>query len=445
MDVIHSYNRRSPLAMLYGKRDKEIRIGDLGMTGIIGIIVLLAVAWLFSETKSAIRYDLAARTLALQIAIAIFALLTPLGDIILGGMSAGVEAMQGFVKQGTTFMFGELGDEKGGTNVIFFFQILPIIIFIAALFAMLFHLRIMTWIIRGIGSVVRKVTGASRLESTCAAANIFVGMAEAPLTVLPYLPKITRAQLFVMMSLGLSSVAGTVLVAYSAIGIDPKLLITAALMAAPGGLLIGRILVPETQTPFDIDSAEAKSIEDQRAGSLIEALTNGAMTGLQIMLAVMALLIAVLSVIALLNGILGGIGGWFGKPDLSLEGIFSTLFQPVAWMIGVPWSESAEAGRFLGEKVILNEFLAYFNFTGVKDEFSQQGQIAITLALCGFANFGGLAILIAGLSAVVPDRKTEISKLGLKTVLAGNLSNFLSAAIASVVIALAGFVGISPL
>ena len=430
-------------ARAWGKESADL--GELSMTGLIGIFVLLAVAWLFSETKSAVRYDLAARTLALQIAIAVFALLTPLGDVVLGAMSAGVEAMMGFVKQGTTFMFGALGDDKHGTNVIFFFQVLPIIIFIAALFSVLFHLRIMTWIIRGIGTVVRKITGASRLESTCAAANIFVGMAEAPLTVLPYLPKITRAQLFVMMSLGLSSVAGTVLVAYSAIGIDAKLLITAALMAAPGGLLMGRILVPETQTPFDIDSEEAKAVESNRAGSLIEALTNGAMTGLQIMLAVMALLIAVLSVIALLNGILGGIGGWFDNPDLSLEGIFSVLFQPVAWMIGVPWDETAQAGRFLGEKVILNEFFAYFNFSGMKDEFSVQGQIAITLALCGFANFGGLAILIAGLSAVVPERKTEISKLGLKTVLAGNLSNFMSAAIASVVMAIAGLMGVSPL
>jgi len=415
------------------------------VTGLIGIVVLLAIAWLFSEAKGKIRFDLAARTLALQIAIAVFALLTPVGDVVLGVMSSGVEAMQDYVKQGTTFMFGELGDEKGGTNVIFFFQILPIIIFIAALFSVLFHLRVMTWIIRIIGSAVRWVTGASRLESTCAAANIFVGMAEAPLTILPYLPKITRAQLFVMMSLGLSSVAGTVLVAYSAIGIDPKLLITAALMAVPGGLLMGRILVPETETPFDIDSAEAKEMTTDRAGSLIEALTNGAMIGLQIMLAVMALLIAVLSVIALLNGILGGVGGWFGHPDLSLEGIFSILFRPIAWMIGVPWDESAVAGRFLGEKVILNEFLAYFNFVGVKEDFSAQGQVAITLALCGFANFGGLAILIAGLSAVVPERKTEISKLGLKTVLAGNLSNFMSAAIASVVVAIAVSFGMSPL
>jgi len=415
------------------------------MTGLIGIIVLLAIAWLCSDAKSAIRFDLAARTLAFQIAIAVFALLTPVGDVVLSGISAGVVAMKGYVAQGTIFMFGELGDEKGGTNVIFFFQILPIVIFVASLLAVLFHLRIMTFVIRWIGGVVRMITGATRLESTCAAANIFVGMAESPLTVLPYLPKITRSQLFVMMSLGLSSVAGTVLVAYSAIGIDPKLLITAALMAAPGGLLMGRIIVPETGTPLDIDSEEAKSIEHERAGSLIGALTNGAMTGLQIMLAIVALLIAVLSMIALLNGILGGIGGWFGYPDLSLEGIFATLFQPVAWMIGVPWDESAEAGRFLGEKVILNEFFAYFNFADVKNDFSAQGQVAITLALCGFANFGGLAILIAGLSAVIPERKNEISKLGLRTVLAGNLSNFMSASIASVVIAIAGIIGMSPL
>lgn len=415
------------------------------MTGLIGIFVLLFVAWIFSDARGAIRYDLAARTLALQIGIAIFALLTPAGDLILGVMSSGVNAMKGYVAQGTIFMFGELGDEKGGTNVIFFFQILPVIIFIAALFAVLFHLRIMTFFIRWIGGAVRGITGATRLESTCAAANIFVGMTESPLTVLPYLPKITRSQLFVMMSLGLSSVAGTVIVAYSAIGIDPKLLITSALMAVPGGLLMGRLIVPETETPLDIDSAEAKAIDQGRAGSVIEAMTNGAMTGLQIMLAIMALLVAVLSIIAMLNGILGSIGGLFGYPNLSLEGIFATAFRPVAWMIGVPWDESAAAGRFLGEKVILNEFLAYFNFIGAKDEFSMQGQIAITLALCGFANFGGLAILIAGLSAVVPERKTEISKLGMKTVLAGNLSNFMSAAIASVVIAVAGLIGMSPL
>jgi len=405
------------------------------MVGILGIAVLLLIAFLCSESRTHVKFSLAFRALALQIAIAIFALLTPVGTFLLAIMSRGVEYMVDYVRAGTGFMFGPLADPNEG--IVFFVQILPIIIFIGALFSVLFHIRVMEYVIRGLGGVVRKITGASRLESTCAAANIFVGMAEAPLTILPYLKKISRAQLFVMMSLGLSSVAGTVLVAYSALGIRSDLLITAALMSAPGGLLMGRILVPETKTAFDVDDADTNFIESNRAGSLIEAATNGALIGLQIMLSVMAVLIAFLALIALMNGILGGIGGWFGHPDISMQGIFSFFFQPIAWLIGVPWEESQRAAVYLGEKVVLNEFLAYANFSGQMETFSPQAQIAITLALCGFANFGGLAIMIAGLSSVIPERKTEISKLGLKAVLAGNLSNFTSAAIASVVLAIA--------
>lgn len=408
------------------------------MVGILGIIVLLLIAYACSESRQHVKLSHIARTLALQFAIAIFALLTPVGNFLLAVMSRAVELMIEYVRAGTGFMFGPLADPNEG--IVFFVQILPIIIFIGALFSVLFHLRIMNYVIRGIGGVIQKITGASRLEATCAAANIFVGMAEAPLTVLPYLKKISRAQLFVMMSLGLSSVAGTVLVAYSALGIRSDLLITAAFMSAPGGLLMGRILVPETQTPFDVDDADKDFIEANRAGSLIEAATNGALVGLQIMLSVMAVLVAFLSLIALLNGILSGIGGIFGYPDISMQGIFGRVFQPIAWLIGVPWDESAKAGVYLGEKVVLNEFLAYVNFSQEIESFSLQGQIAITLALCGFANFGGLAIMIAGLSAVIPERKTEISKLGLKAVLAGNLSNFTSAAIASLILALAALV-----
>lgn len=405
------------------------------MIGLLGIVVLLLIAYAASENRKLIKPVTILRILALQIGIAVFALLTPVGGFLLRVMSAGVEQMVGYVNAGTGFMFGPLSDP--GNGVVFFFQILPIIIFISALFSVLFYLRIMDYIIRALGGAMRWVTGASRLESTCAAANIFVGMAEAPLTILPYLKKISRAQLFVMMSLGLSSVAGTVLVAYSALGIRADLLITAAFMAAPGGLLMGRMLIPEAGEPFDVDDADADFMDSHRAGSLIEAATNGALIGLQIMLSVMAVLVAFLSLIALINGILGGVGGLFGAPDLSLEGIFSYLFRPIAFIIGVPWAESAQAGVYLGEKVVLNEFLAYANFAGEIENFSDQGQIAITLALCGFANFGGLAIMLAGLSAVVPERKTEISKMGLQAVLAGNLSNFMSAAIASVVLGIA--------
>lgn len=405
------------------------------MIGLIGIVVLLLIAFIASENRKLIKPLIVARILALQVAIAVFALLTPVGAFLLKFMSAGVEQMVGFVNAGTGFMFGPLSDPANG--VVFLFQILPIIIFISSLFSVLFYIRIMDYVIRGIGGAMRWVTGASRLESTCAAANIFVGMAEAPLTILPYLNRISRAQLFVMMSLGLSSVAGTVLVAYSALGIRADLLITAAFMAAPGGLLMGRMLIPETAEPFDVGDSDPDFVDSHRAGSVIEAATNGALIGLQIMLSVMAVLVAFLALIALLNGILGGIGGLFGYGDLSLEGIFSYLFRPLAFLIGVPWAESAQAGVYLGEKVVLNEFLAYANFAGSIDQFSDRGQIAITLALCGFANFGGLAIMLAGLSAVIPERKTEISKMGLQAVLAGNLSNFMSAAIASVVLGLA--------
>ncbi len=405
------------------------------MQGFIGILVLLGIAYFFSEHRRSIKLLQVLRLVGLQTAIAAFALLTPIGINALSAISGGVTKMLSYAQQGISFIFGPLADP--GEGIILAFQVLPIIIFIGSLMSILFHLKIMDVVIRYLGGALRFLTGASRLESTTAAANVFIGMAESPLTILPYLKKITRSQLFVVMALGLSSVAGTVLFAYAALGVRSDLLITAAFMSAPGGLLMGRMLVPETEKPFDIAEDELGTIDTKRAGSLVEAATNGALTGLQIMLSVIAVLIAFLAVIALLNGILGGIGGWFGHDDLSLEGLFSYIFRPIAWMIGVPWPESAEAGNYLGQKVILNEFLAYANFAPNIESFSPQGQIAITVALCGFANFAGLAILIAGLSAVVPERKSEISKLGLKTVLAGNLSNFMSASIISVLLAIA--------
>ena len=402
------------------------------MTGLIGIIVILAIAYALSEKRSAIKPLMVLRLIALQTAIALFALFTPIGVGVLSAASKAVQGMLGYAQSGISFMFGPLADPANG--MVLAFQVLPVIIFIGCLLNILFYLRIMDVIIRYLGGALRFLTGASRLESTCAAANVFLGMAESPLTILPYLNKITRSQLFVMMSLGLASVAGTVLFAYAALGIRSDLLITAAFMSAPGGLLMGRMLVPETDTPFDISKEDAAKAENRRASSIVEAATTGAMTGLQIMLSVIAVLIAFLAVIALINGILSGIGGLFGYDNLSLEGLFSYLFMPVAFIIGVPWSECADAGIYLGQKVVLNEFLAYATFAPNIENFSSQGQVAITLALCGFANFSGLAILLAGLSAIIPERKAEISKLGLKTVLAGNLSNFMTASIVSVLL-----------
>lgn len=402
------------------------------MVGILGLAVLLAVAWLVSENRRAIRIGDAARTLGLQIAIAALAILTPVGAAILGMMSRGVQQAISYANDGIVFIFGPLADP--GNGVVLAFQVLPVIIFIAAIFSILFHIGVMNIVIRFIGGGIKKLTGASRLESTCSAANIFVGMAEAPLTILPYLSKITRAQLFTVMALGLASVSGSVLAAYAALGMRTDLLLTAAFMAAPGGLLMARILVPETEEPLDAGGETEAPV--RQTSSIIDAATRGSMTGLQIMLSVIAVMITFVATIALINGLIGAVGGWFGYPDATIQGLIGYLFAPIAWLIGVPWSEAVQAGPYLSEKVILNEFLAYANFTSVMNDFSEQGQVAMTVAMCGFANFTGLAVLIAGLSTVVPERRGEISKLGVRTVLAGTFSNFASASIVSVMFAI---------
>jgi len=410
------------------------------MIALLGLICLLAIAVLLSEKRSAINFVHAGRTLALQIVIAVIALLTPFGVAILSALSGGVVTMVSYAAVGSGFIFGPLADASNGFIVAF--QVLPVIIFIAAVLSVLFHLGVMSYVIRFIGGGIRFITGASRLEATTAAANIFVGMAEAPLTILPYLQKISRAQLFVVMALGLSSVSGTVMAAYAALGVRTDLLLTAAFMAPAGGLLYGRMLVPETGTAFDMGQEDAANVDEpvnpHRAENVIEAAANGALIGLQIMLSVIAVLIAFVAGIALLNGILGAVGGVFGMPHLSLEWIMGYVFAPFAFLMGVPWDEASQAGVYLGQKVVLNEFLAYANFAPNIDNFSMQGQVAITVALCGFANLGGLAILIASFGTLLPERKSEVSALGFKTVLAGTLSNFTSAAIVSLIFVIGG-------
>jgi CNT family concentrative nucleoside transporter len=405
---------------------------------IIGIIVLLAVAIFFSENRPAIHRGGAVKTLLLQIIIAVFALVTPIGTTVLNVMKQGVEKGIDYGRVGIEYVFGTLALAENG--FILAFQVFPIIIFIAALFSVLFHLRIMDVVIKVIGGAISWITGASRLESTTAAANIFIGMTEAPLVILPYLKKISRSQMFIVMAVGLSSVAGTVLVAFAALGMRIDLLLTAAFMAAPGGLLMGRILVPETDTPFDIaDTSDAKEELDQgRAGSIVEAAAGGAIIGMQVFLSVLAVILAFVALIALMNGIMGGVGALFGFPQLTVELILGYLFAPISFLMGVPWEEAQRAGALLGQKIILNEFVAYANFSPIMNTFSEHGQIVITIALCGFANFSALGILVAGLSTVVPERKSEISKLGIKAVLAGTLANFMSASIVGVIYAMMG-------
>lgn len=405
------------------------------MIGILGSALLLLVAYLLSEARSSVLLKYAARTYGLIIVFALVAILTPVGTAILDTMSRGVSSIIEYAQAGISFTFGSLADPANGFIVAF--QVMPIIVFIASLVSVLFHIGVMRLIIRFIGGVLSWITGVTRLEGTVAAANIFIGMIEAPLTILPYLAKMSRAQIFVLMSCGLSSVAGTVLVAYAAMGVDLNLLLIAAFLGAPGGLLFGRILVPETETPFDLPEDAAEQADDPtKSGSVIEAATDGAITGMQIMINVIAILIAFIGIIALLNGILGGLGSLAGLSQLSLELILGYIFAPFMFLVGVPWEEAVLAGNLFGQKIVANDFIAYTNFMGMADQFGTAGTVAVTIALCGFANLGGAGILVAGLSSVMPERRAEISKLGLKAVLAGALSNLNTAAIVSAIYAI---------
>lgn len=406
------------------------------MIAALGIIVLLLLAITCSEDRRAIAWTTAGRTFLLQLAIGIVAVATPVGVVALGALSGAVNGLLGFAGHGIGFVFGGLADPKA-TGLILAFQVLPVIIFVASLFAVLFHLRIMPLVIRGLGGAVRAITGVTRIEAMTSAACVFVGSVEAPLAVLPYLPRLSRTQLFVLMAGGLSSVSGTVLVAYAALGVRTDLLLTAAFMSAPGGLLMGRLLVPERETPFDVSDIAAADAH-HRASGLIDAATEGALVGMRIMLNVIAVLVAFVALIALVDGALGGFGRWIGVPGLSLEAAMGYVFAPLAWLIGVPWDEALRAAPFLGQKTVLNEFLAYAGFAPVMAQFSPVGQMAVTIALCGFANLSGLAILIASLGAAVPERRSEVSGFGMRAMLAGTLSNLMSAAIVTLIATIAG-------
>ncbi len=400
-------------------------------SGLPGIIAILALAILLSENRKAIDPRLILRILALQIVIAGFTLKTALGQAVLSILTGGAQNIISYADAGIIFMFGDLGDPA--KMFVLALRVLPVIIFVSSLIAILYYLRIMQVIIRGIGYALNRITGASRLESVSAAANIFVGMVESPMTIRPWLDKLTRSQLFAVMAVGLSSVAGSILVGYASLGIELEYLLPAVFMSAPGGLLMAKILVPETDEPFDpaADDLATSTFGETKPANLIEAAADGATAGLKLAANVGAMLIAFVALVALVNGLLGGLGGLVGFPDVTLELLLGYIFAPIAFLIGIPWDEAIRAGALLGQKVVLNEFLAYISFSEIRDTFSPHTQVVITFALCGFANLGSMAILMGGLGGMVPALKSDIARLGFKTVLAGTLANLLSAALAS--------------
>ncbi|TFH91785.1 NupC/NupG family nucleoside CNT transporter [Vibrio ouci] len=399
------------------------------MNSILGIVAILFVAWLLSTNRKSINLKTVSLAFALQISFALLVLYVPAGKEVLNSVTGAVSNLINYGQEGIAFLFGGLA--TGGFT--FAINVLGIIIFFSALISGLYHIGLMPKVINVIGGGLQRLLGIGRAESLSATANIFVGMIEAPLVVKPYLKHMTDSQFFAVMVGGLASVAGGTLVGYASLGVDLNFLIAAAFMSAPAGLLMAKIMVPETE---EIDTTtELDNVEMPRATNVVEAMADGAMSGLRIAVAVGATLLAFISVIAMLNGMLGWLGSLMGM-ELSFELILGYLFAPVAWLLGIPWSEAITAGSLIGNKIVVNEFVAFIQLMDVKAQLSTHSQAIVTFALCGFANISTMAMLIGGLGSVVPEKRPFISKYGFRAIAAGVMANLMSASIAGVILSL---------
>lgn len=397
------------------------------MIGLIGIVVLLLIAYAFSVNRSRIRWRTVIGAFAMQAGLGAFVMYVPMGQEMLSRFALGVANVIGYAGAGMEFLFGDLGAYSQG--FIFAIHVLGVIVFFSSLIAVLYHIGVMTWVIRIIGGMLQKLLGTSKPESMSSAANIFVGQTEAPLVVRPYIPTMTRSELFAVMVGGLGSIAGSVLAGYAGLGIELKYLIAACFMAAPGCLLMAKLIMPEVDEPRD--ELTETPVEEKRT-NIIDAAASGASSGMQLALNVGAMLLAFVALIALVNGIIGWIGGWFGAEALTLQTIFGYVFKPLAFIVGVNWDEAHLAGSFIGQKLVINEFVAYLDFAQYQESLSEHSQVIITFMLCGFANFSSIAILLGGLGGMAPSRRKDIAELGLRALLAATLANLMSAAIAGV-------------
>ncbi len=415
------------------------------LVGIAGIVVILGLALLFSTDRRAIRPRVVASAFALQVAIAVLVLYVDWGKQVLAFLSGGVANLLGYANAGTSFLFGPLASDPLGRN--FAIQALPVIIFFAALVSILYHVGIMQLIVRWLGGAIEWVIGVSKVESLCAAANVFVGQSESPLVIRPYLAGLTPAQLFTVMTSGMAGVAGTILAAYASMGIRIDYLLAASFMAAPGGILMAKIIMPDQRTVAALDEialsastsdgqvaiAEA-SHDEEKPANIIMAAAQGAQTGVKLAVAVGAMVLAFVALVALANGLLGGIGGWFGYPALSFQGLLGYVFKPIMFLLNVPWHEAGIAGGLFGEKIVLNEFVAYIDLGKQAAALSPRTVAIVTFALCGFANFSSIAIQMAVTGGLAPNQRPMIARLGLRALLAGSLANLMSAALAGLLI-----------
>ncbi|PUB99284.1 NupC/NupG family nucleoside CNT transporter [Helicobacter pylori] len=407
---------------------------------VVGMAVLFLIAWVFSGNKRAINYRTIISAFVIQVALGALALYVPLGREMLQGLASGIQSVIGYGYEGVRFLFGSLApNAKGDQGIggfIFAINVLAIIIFFASLISLLYYLKIMPLVINLIGGALQKCLGTSKAESMSAAANIFVAHTEAPLVIKPYLKSMSDSEIFAVMCVGMASVAGPVLAGYASMGIPLPYLIAASFMSAPGGLLFAKIIYPQNEAISSHADASA-----EKHVNAIEAIANGASTGLNLALHVGAMLLAFVGMLALINGLLGVVGGFLGMEHLSLGLILGTLLKPLAFMLGIPWSQAGIAGEIIGIKIALNEFVGYMQFLPYLGDnpplvLSEKTKAIITFALCGFANLSSVAMLIGGLGSLVPKKKDLIVRLALKAVLVGTLSNFMSATIAGLFIGL---------
>jgi CNT family concentrative nucleoside transporter len=402
---------------------------------VVGIIVLLALAVLLSDNRKKINFRVVGSAFALQAGIAVFVLYIPFGKGVLTSISNGVQVVIDFSKVGINFVFGGLATEPS-LGFVFAVQVLPVIIFIGSLTAVLYHLHIMQWVVKIFGGALRFVIGTSRIESLCASANIFLGQTEAPLVIRPYISRLTDNQLFTVMVSGLASVSGAILAGYALLGVNIEYLIAASFMAAPGGLLMAKIIRPDVgPLPEEhVELVDDKDDETARPSNVIDAAALGASEGLRLAANIGAMLIAFVALIALLNGLVSGVAGIFGFEGITMNAILGWMFSPLMFLLGIPWEEAMAAGDLIGQKLVLNEFVAYASLQQVQENLSPHTVMVVTFALCGFANLSSLGILLGGLGGLAPERRADISRMGLKAIAAGSLSNLMSAALASMLV-----------
>ena len=401
-------------------------IGLLGLAAIVGLGVAL------SHNRRAIRWRVVAWGLALQVLFAIFVLRVPAGQRLFRGLGTFVTTILGYSYAGSEFVFGELGKPNSSLGVVFAFQILPAIIFVSALFAIMYYLGIMQVIVRAFAIVMSRVMGASGAESLNVAASIFMGQTEAPLTVRPFLPRMTRSELMTVMTSGMAHISGAIMAAYIAFGIEARHLLTAVIMTAPGTIMMAKLFEPETETPETFGNVKLDIPKTDV--NVVDAAARGTSEGLQLMLNVIAMLISFIALVALINGGFGLVhsyAAWF-PPDL--QTVLGWIFRPIAWLMGVSWHDSETVGSLLGTRMVLNEFIAYAQLGTLKDTLDPRSFIIASFALAGFANFSSVGIQLGGIGALAPTRKGDLARLGFRAMLAGTLANFLSATIAGILL-----------